>query len=118
LSNSLLDVPWPKVILGKKKIGLLLAGRKRPTVERLFQALSDRTFPPDDQLPDTGIGLEWERVLSALFIQSPDYGTRSSTVFLVDKSGTTTFAERVFDENGAVWMTSLVTITRQDDPVS
>ncbi|OHE32562.1 MAG: hypothetical protein A3J94_13000, partial [Syntrophus sp. RIFOXYC2_FULL_54_9] len=73
ISNSLLDVPWPKVVQGKKKLAEMLAGKARPTPERLFRLLSDRTRPSDDQLPDTGVGLEWERVLSSLFIQSPTY---------------------------------------------
>jgi uncharacterized protein with NRDE domain len=106
ISNSLIDVPWPKVRLGKKILGDLLAGKGRPTTERLFQLLSDRTRPPDDQLPETGVGWEWERILSALFIQSPTYGTRSSTVLLIGKSGETTFAERVFDESGNQWRDS------------
>ncbi len=106
MSNSLLDVPWPKVLQGKKKLEAIVAGKGRPTTERLFNILSDRAVPPDDQLPDTGVGLEWERVLSSLFIQSPTYGTRSSTVLLVDKNGKTTFAERVFDARGYPWMTT------------
>jgi uncharacterized protein with NRDE domain len=118
MSNSLLDVPWPKVLLGKKKIASLLASRKMPTTERLFKVLYDRSLPPDDQLSDTGVGLKWERILSPLFIQSPDYGTRSSTALLVDKSGKTTFSERVYDASGVFWMTSLVTLTGEDDSVS
>ncbi len=106
LSNSLLDVPWPKVALGKKKLGDLLDKKVRPTTGAIFKLLSDRAIPPDDQLPGTGVGLEWERILSPLFIQSPFYGTRSSTVLLVDREGKTTFSERVFDERGAPWMTT------------
>jgi len=106
ISNTLIDVPWPKVLLGKRKLAKLLAGKGKPTSERLFELLSDRTRPPDDQLPETGVGLEWERVLSSLFIQSPFYGTRSSTVLLVDNNGRMTFAERVFNEHGAPWMTT------------
>lgn len=54
---------------------------------------------PDHLLPDTGVGLERERLLSPLFITSPTYGTRSSTVILVERDGTCTFVERSF--NGA-----------------
>ena len=111
MSNSLLDVPWPKVLLGKKKLAALLAGKGKPTPERLFTLLSDRSRPPDDQLPETGVGREWERILSPLFIQSPTYGTRSATVLLVDKKGKITFAERVFDENGAPLMTTRAVIS-------
>jgi uncharacterized protein with NRDE domain len=106
LSNSLLDVSWPKVVLGKKKLGDLLYQKVRPTCEAIFRLLSDRSTPSDDQLPETGVGLEWERILSPIFVQSPFYGTRSSTVLLVDRKGKTTFSERVFDERGMPWMTT------------
>ena len=106
LSNSLLDVYWPKVVLGKKKLGDLLDKKVTPTTEAIFKLLSDRVIAPDDQLPETGVGLEWERILSPLFIQSPVYGTRSSTVLLVDREGKTTFSEKVFDERGVPWMTT------------
>jgi uncharacterized protein with NRDE domain len=45
------------------------------------------------------VGLAWERILSPLFIENPIYGTRSSTVLLIDRRRCVTFAERVF--NGA-----------------
>jgi uncharacterized protein with NRDE domain len=48
-------------------------------------------------LPDTGVGLKRERMLSPLYIENEEYGTRSSTVILVDRKGYTTFIERVFD---------------------
>jgi len=70
-------------------------------MEELFARLSDRTRPADSLLPETGIGPEWERLLSSAFIASADYGTRSSTVVLVNRDGRTTFAERRFGANGA-----------------
>ena len=62
--------------------------------EALLDFLVDAEQAPDDALPDTGIGLEWERVLSPIFIESPEYGTRASTVVLVDRTGQVTFLER------------------------
>lgn len=96
LSNHLLETPWPKVEKGKNEIQSLL---KSPTIkpEILFQVLQDETRSPDEKLPDTGVGLERERVLSAAFIKSPGYGTRSSTVILVDYTDQVSFTERVFD---------------------
>ena len=99
LSNRLLDTPWPKVERGKEALATLLKQGK-PTPEKMLDLLADRSRPPDQSLPDTGVGLEWERILSPLFIVSPVYGTRSSTVLLVDRSGEVTFAERTFN-NGA-----------------
>jgi uncharacterized protein with NRDE domain len=106
ISNHLLDTPWPKVELGKQALSDILEKEKTPSPERMFDLLADRTRPPDDRLPDTGVGLEWERVLSPLFIESPLYGTRSSTVLLIDRKGHVTFVERAFNCGPDPWMTS------------
>ena len=106
MSNHLLDTPWPKVERGKQALGGLLEREKAPSPEALLDLLADRSRPPDDRLPVTGVGLEWERVLSPLFIESPLYGTRSSTVLIIDRKGRTTFVERVFKSETGPWMTS------------
>jgi len=100
LSNHLLDTPWPKVLLGKARLEALL---ERPEIdpEDLLEVLNDRTVPDDDRLPDTGIGLEKERLLGACFIVSPDYGTRSATAVIVEADRTFRFTERTFDPGGA-----------------
>ena len=51
---------------------------------------------PDESLPDTGVGLEWERILSPVFISSPTYGTRSSTILLIDGKDHAQFLERTY----------------------
>ncbi len=96
LSNHLLDTPWPKVLLGKKKIQTIL---QKPVIhsEMLFDFLYDDNRAPDDQLPDTGIGMERERTLSSMFIKSQNYGSRCSTVVLVDQQNNVQFVERVYD---------------------
>jgi uncharacterized protein with NRDE domain len=101
LSNKFLDTPWPKVESGKRALerqirSFVTTGSSR-TPESLFSILKDRTFPDDNLLPDTGVGLEWERILSPLFIQSPTYGTRSSTVMLRDQQGKITVIERTWN---------------------
>ncbi|MBU5614409.1 NRDE family protein [Geomonas azotofigens] len=96
LSNHLLDTPWPKVCRGKSGLARILA-RGEAVPEGLFALLADETHPPDRELPDTGVGLELERMLSPVFIRSAQYGTRSSTVLLVDHGGKATFIERSFD---------------------
>ena len=109
LSNHLLNTLWPKVAQGKKALETLLQRENEPSPEALFALLADRTRSPDDRLPDTGIGLEWERLLSPLFIESPAYGTRSSTVLLIDRKGVVNFIERVFDSVADPWMTARFT---------
>ena len=66
----------------------------------LFTALADRAPAPDEQLPDTGVGLEMERFLSPPFICSPRYGTRASTVLTLAASGALRISERRFDAAG------------------
>lgn len=100
LSNHLLDTPWPKVAGAKKQLATLLA-EDRLTVDNLFTLLADTALAPDDQLPETGVSHEWERLLSARFIQAPDYGTRCSTAVLVDRSGQVCFRERSFSDGPA-----------------
>lgn len=96
LSNHLLDTPWPKVERGLASMKSVLAD---PEIDpaKLFEVLFDDQVAADNILPDTGIGLERERVLSAMFIKSPGYGTRCSTVVLIDKNDNVYFAERVYD---------------------
>jgi uncharacterized protein with NRDE domain len=97
LSNHLLDTPWPKVTALREALGDALDAGPAAAIEaRLFDALADRTLPPDDALPRTGIGLERERQLAPAFIAGPGYGTRTSTVVTVDRDGVAQMAERTW----------------------
>jgi uncharacterized protein with NRDE domain len=99
LSNHLLDSPWPKVERAKDALREAL---REPVIapETLFALLNDRAQAADHELPDTGVGLERERFLSPPFIVGETYGTRSSTVLLVDRLGGVLFIERSFDRRG------------------
>jgi uncharacterized protein with NRDE domain len=78
VSNSLLDAPWPKVVRTKATFAsLLLQGAPE---EAYFEMLADTTRAPDMRLPDTGVPIDLERQLSAVCIEIPGYGTRTSTV--------------------------------------
>ncbi|MBS1486577.1 MAG: NRDE family protein [Bacteroidetes bacterium] len=96
LSNALLNTPWPKVQTGKEKMKLLF-GESKVDKEKIFDALYDSHQATDDRLPDTGVGIERERMLSSIFIKSPHYGTRCSTIVTVDREEQVTFTERVYD---------------------
>ena len=98
LSNSLLDVPWPKVQSGKSRLAAALDGS--PDTGALLNILDDTGFAPDQALPSTGVGLEWERKLSSLRIVADGYGTRSSTALVVGADGDVSFVERSFGEDG------------------
>jgi uncharacterized protein with NRDE domain len=107
LSNRLLDTPWPKVEKGKAALGAILASGDAPNLEDIFAFLSDRTLVDDAQLPDTGVDRNWERILSSIFINSPGYGTRSSTVVMMDNKNRLTFIERVYGGGSSDgWMTA------------
>ncbi|MFP4037692.1 MAG: NRDE family protein [Desulfobacteraceae bacterium] len=97
LSNHLLNTPWPKVRRAKGALARILSGGSRVEEEDLFRLLADRTRPLDRELPSTGMPLDWERILSPVFIVSPTYGTRSSTLLFLDRQGTLTFVERTHD---------------------
>jgi uncharacterized protein with NRDE domain len=100
LSNALLDSPWPKLMRTKAALAQWLA-RGEADPEPLFTALADRAFAADTELPSTGVAREWEKRLSAPFIVSETYGTRSSTVLTIDRDGAAFFVERSFDASGA-----------------
>lgn len=102
ISNGVLDEPWPKVSDGRAALAAATADEGEPRIEALFALLMDRAQADETDLPDTGIGAEWERLLSARFIAAPGYGTRCSTVLLWGVDGKVWFVERSFDERGEV----------------
>ncbi len=95
LSNHLLDTPWPKVKRGKEKFQTILKGEIN--AEALFQFLKNEEKAPDPLLPDTGIGIERERALSSMFIKTNGYGTRCSTIILINQQREVSFTERVYN---------------------
>jgi len=106
LSNHLLNSPWPKVVRCRKMLKAALDKKGDALEEALFSVLADRRVPQDNKLPATGIGLEWERLLSSIFIESPIYGTRSSTILLIGKNRRVRFVEKVYDGQKEPWITS------------
>ncbi|MFC2947083.1 NRDE family protein [Virgibacillus sediminis] len=97
LSNDTLNTPWPKVVKGKRNLKEYVKSHESLHPEPLFDIISDAEKAPDEQLPDTGVGVQMERELSPLFIQMPEYGTRASTVMLIDYSNHVTFVERSYE---------------------
>lgn len=97
LSNALLDTPWPKVTQSKKMLTELIATHSLNTAD-LLDLLKNSDLPPEDQLPDTGISLELEKKLSPVFISMKGYGTRCSTVLLIDHNDLVIFHEVTYNE--------------------
>ena len=104
LSNHVLDEPWPKVIRGCTAMEMALIDAD--PVARLFDMLADAKPARDDELPHTGVGIEWERRLSPPLITGPEYGTRASTVLAVGRSGEARFEERTRAADGKVTSTA------------
>ncbi|MCD0506010.1 NRDE family protein [Bordetella petrii] len=100
VSNHLLDTPWPKLARTKAAFERVLDRAPQPDLPALYDTLRDGTPADDASLPDTGIGLERERLLSSPFIVSPDYGTRGSTVLALHTNGHGELHERRFGPDG------------------
>ena len=94
LSNAFLNTPWPKVEKARTTLDALLHRPDTALMEGLFALLADDQTAEDGRLPNTGLPPEQERAASAIFIRSPHYGTRCSTVLLVDAQGVVQFVER------------------------
>jgi uncharacterized protein with NRDE domain len=98
LSNHLLDTRWPKATAARSRLETIVR-QTEIDPEQLFAALSDPEPFAAGLLPDTGVGPERERLLSPIFIDDERYGTRSTTVLLIDRSDRVTFVERSFDRS-------------------
>lgn len=93
LSNGLPSAKWPKT----EKLAAQMANFSRvPSEDDLLKMLADPTHPPVEDLPNTGIGTALERMLSPIFIHTPDYGTRASTVVRISSRGDALLRERGF----------------------
>ena len=106
LSNRLLDTPWPKLV--KAKVDFTSALPALPETHALFALLADDEVVPDHALPDTGVSIEWERLLSAIFVRSPNYGTRASTVLWRSSNGEVYFCEKSFGPEGGLLQSSVI----------
>ncbi len=99
LSNDTLNTPWPKVEKGREQLKAYMMDQQKLDPNALFSIMENEEIASDAELPQTGIDIELERCLSASFIKTPDYGTRSTTILLIDRQNQVTFIERTH-ENG------------------
>ncbi|WP_131107983.1 NRDE family protein [Pseudomonas sp. Sample_10] len=97
LSNAGLDTPWPKLLRAKAALSQVL---DEPQPEALLALLNDAQTAPFNELPDTGVGLATETLLSSVFIASQSYGTRASTALIVQADGSRHVVERSFGPFG------------------
>lgn len=91
LSNAGLDTPWPKLVKARTGLEGLLESAQP---QQLLALLADAEPAADSELPETGVGVATEKLLSSVFIASQNYGTRASTVLIVDDQGRRRLIER------------------------
>jgi uncharacterized protein with NRDE domain len=102
VSNAALDTPWPKTARLRAAFAEVMAGAPADPGTALLEVLRDARPAPETELPDTGMARDLERALSAIFIEGETYGTRASTVLLVDAHGRVEVRERRYDARAAV----------------
>ncbi len=99
LSNAALDTPWPKVTAARTRLQWALS--EQADDDRLLDSMNDRHCADDTDLPDTGVGLSAERLLSPAFIRSDAYGTRCTSLLRLHSDGRVLLRERRYDAAGA-----------------
>ncbi len=99
LSNHLLDTPWPKVEKGKQRLKTIALKGMAIDEQQLFAILKDKELAQKEELPETGVSSDWEKKLSSIFIDTPTYGTRCSTIVTIHHSGEINFIEKTFPTN-------------------
>lgn len=106
LSNHRLDSPWPKLLTARQRFSAALPALHDESA--LFALLADDAIVADNELPQTGVSLEWERRLSAIFVKSENYGTRASTVAWQRRDGAVQLHEQRFGPHGRALQSSLI----------
>ena len=104
LSNHTLNEPWPKVISAKSALEAALWAKMSETARQMaiYDFLSSKAIASDTALPDTGVGIERERVLSSALIVTPEYGTRASTILSITNDDSVSLSEHTRAADGSV----------------
>lgn len=97
LSNGHLNSDWPKVNKGLERIKEAIISDY--SLNQILDLMLDSTLAEDSQLPDTGVGYRIEKAISSIFVLTPDYGTRTSSIYVHKNNGNKSFIERTFENN-------------------
>lgn len=107
ISNAVFNTSWPKLEARKAALKSCIDNSRLNTglygelgTEKLIQLMANTETFPDSLLPDTGVSPDLERLLSASFIRSENYGTRATTVLLIKHNGEVEIAEQNYDQKG------------------
>lgn len=120
ISNASLDSPWPKLTRTKQAVHEHLAQKNltQPIPERLFEIMQDTRSASVEELTDTGVGPEREKLLGSPFIKNERYGTRCTTLIMQRADGMVRFHEKRFDAMGRPDGESLWTIDTMQGKIS
>ncbi len=99
LSNALLDGPWEKVERSKQRLRDLVRSGDF-NVKALLRLMGDRERGPAEEVERGRLEFDTAHAITAPFIVLPEYGTRCTTVVLVDSENRWRFFERRFDPDG------------------
>lgn len=116
ICNGAIDDIWPKMARGEQQLEQLISNNLHIKTSDLFAILQDTQQAPAHLLPNTGIGLKWETFLSSIFIQSNEYGTRSSCALLFNNDNSFNLVEQSYKIDGSVFNTQQFKIKIKETP--
>jgi uncharacterized protein with NRDE domain len=99
LSNAKLDTPWPKLVRCRTALAALIE-HDAVNPNALLQLLADTRPAPASEIDNEHLPFDVARAVSAPFIMTETYGTRCTTVVLIDNDGRALVMERRFDDAG------------------
>lgn len=101
ICNGALDDIWPKMAWGEKLLIDTIRLQENLSIDGLFELMSNDKQALPNLLPATGLSEEWEQLLSAIFILSPTYGTRTTSIITQDIEGNVEVYDRSYAPSGA-----------------
>lgn len=117
ISNASLNTPWPKLTRTQFAVAQHLAqvgAAGAPNPGQLFDIMLDTRSASLEELPDTGVGPDREKLLGSPFIRNERYGTRCTTLILKRSDGMVRFHEKRFNAQGLLSGESLWTVHTQN----
>jgi len=111
LCNGALDDIWPKMALGQAALVSLIKKDLPLNIEQLFTLMKNTQQAKTEDLPNTGVSKAWEHFLSAIFIKSKQYGTRTTNIITLDKTGNVTVYDRSYNIQGKCCDKNMFTLT-------
>ena len=100
ICNGALDDIWPKMARGEKLLSDTIHLQENLSIDALFDLMTNDKQALPNLLPETGLTEEWEQLLSAIFIVSPTYGTRTTSIITQDIEGSVEVYDRSYAPSG------------------